>query len=108
MKNNDTNRIVATALFIALVTVVTMFWFPTPGATGGYMHLGTLVLLVIALRFGKNYGLIAGAIGTKSSSGIGNSLIYSSPLTFLRSISITLSAAGVSELNHFWCLTPLP
>ena len=96
MKKNDTKRIVATALFIALVTVVTMFWFPTPGATGGYMHLGTLVLLVIALRFGKKYGLIAGAIGMTLSDILTGAAIWA-PGTFIVAGLIGYVAGWISE-----------
>jgi uncharacterized membrane protein len=96
MKSNDTKRIVATALFIALVGAVTMFWFPTPGATGGYMHLGTLVLLIIALRFGKHYGLIAGAVGMTLADLLTGAAIWA-PGTFVVVGMIGYVAGWISE-----------
>ncbi len=63
MRNNDVQKIVLSALFIALVTVFTYIGVPWPLATGGYMHLGTLVSLIIAIKFGKEYGAISGGIG---------------------------------------------
>ena len=96
MKKNDTKRIVATALFIALVGAVTMFWFPTPGATGGYMHLGTLVLLIIALRFGKHYGMIAGAVGMTISDLLTGAAVWA-PGTFVVAGLIGYFAGWISE-----------
>ena len=56
-------KIVLTAVFIALVTATTYIGIPWPLAAGGYMHLGTLTALIIALAFGKKYGALAGGIG---------------------------------------------
>ena len=63
MRNNDIQRIVFSGMFIALVTVATFINVPFPGAVGGLVHLGTLVMLIIALKFGKTYGALAGGIG---------------------------------------------
>lgn len=63
MRNDDVKKIVLSAMFIALVTVATYIGIPWPLAAGGYMHLGTLVALVIAIGFGKKYGAIAGGVG---------------------------------------------
>ena len=63
MQNNDVKRMVLAAMFIAMVFVATYINVPFPGAAGGLVHLGTLMMLVIALRFGKYYGALAGGIG---------------------------------------------
>lgn len=63
MRNRNTLRIVLSAMFIALVVVFTFINVPFPGAAGGLVHLGTLMMLVIAMRFGKYYGAVAGGIG---------------------------------------------
>ena len=63
MKSKDTHRIVMSGMFIALVTATTFINIPYPGSAGGLMHLGTLMLFIIALKFGKYYGAISGGIG---------------------------------------------
>jgi len=63
MKSSDTQRIVFSGMFIALVTVSTFINIPYPGSIGGLMHLGTLMLFIISLKFGKTYGALAGGIG---------------------------------------------
>ena len=63
MRNQSVRKIVLSAIFISLVFVATYIGVPWPFASGGYMHLGTLVLLIIAITFGKEYGALAGGIG---------------------------------------------
>lgn len=63
MRNQKTNNISMTAMFVALVMAATYMGFPTPGSMGGYVHFGTLVMLAIAIKYGKYYGALAGGIG---------------------------------------------
>ena len=63
MTSKDTIKIVVSGMFIALVIVATFINVPFPGAVGGLVHLGTLMMLIIALRFGRYYGALAGGIG---------------------------------------------
>lgn len=63
MKSMDTRRIVMSGMFIALVTASTFINIPYPGSAGGLMHLGTLMLFIVALKFGKYYGALAGGVG---------------------------------------------
>ena len=63
MRSKDTQRIVFSGMFIALVTVATFINVPYPGSAGGLMHLGTLMMFIIALKFGKTYGALSGGIG---------------------------------------------
>ena len=53
MRNQSVTRIVLAAIFISMVFVATYIGVPWPFASGGYMHLGTLVMLIIAIGFGK-------------------------------------------------------
>lgn len=82
MRNKDTMRIVATAMFIALVFVATFINVPFPGAVGGLVHLGTLVMLIIAMKFGKYYGAMAGGFGMALFDIMGGWLIWA-PGTFI-------------------------
>jgi len=63
MRNQNVKKIVLSAIFISLVFVATYIGIPWPFSSGGYMHLGTLVLLIIAISFGKEYGALAGGVG---------------------------------------------
>ncbi|MBN2605295.1 MAG: ECF transporter S component [Bacilli bacterium] len=63
MERLETRRIVLSGMFIALVVVSTFINIPYPGSAGGLMHLGTLTLIIISLKFGKHYGALAGGIG---------------------------------------------
>lgn len=82
MRDNKTMRIVASGMFIALVVVATFINVPFPGAVGGLVHLGTLMLLIIAMRFGKYYGAIAGGIGMAIFDILGGWLAWA-PGTFV-------------------------
>lgn len=63
MKSNETGKITFIAAMIGLVTVASYFGVRIPWATGGYTHLGTLAALIIAIKFGKTTGAIAGGVG---------------------------------------------
>lgn len=63
MKTRNTKTITLIGVMIALVTVATYIGIPTPGSMGGYIHLGTLVTFVIALKYGKEIGSITGGVG---------------------------------------------
>ena len=82
MRHKLTFRIVLTAMFITLVTVATFINVPFPGAAGGLVHLGTLVSLIIAIRFGKYYGLMAGGFGMAIFDILGGWLAWA-PGTFV-------------------------
>lgn len=57
-------ELVIHGLFIAIVCVMTMVvQIPVP-MTNGYIHLGDSCILLIAIFFGKRYGIIAGGIGS--------------------------------------------
>ncbi len=63
MRDQKTNNIVFTGMFVALVLASTYIGVPTPASMGGYMHFGTLVMLAIAIKYGPKYGMLAGGIG---------------------------------------------
>lgn len=63
MKLNSTRAIVLMAVMTAMVTAASYIGIQMPFSTGGYLHLGTLVALVIAMRYGKYIGAITGGLG---------------------------------------------
>lgn len=58
-----TRQMLLTAMFIAVVTVSTYIRIHVPLGTGGLIHIGTLTMFTIALRFGRRYGAISGGVG---------------------------------------------
>jgi len=63
MRNNEVLSLVLIGVLTALTTAATYIGIPWPLATGGYVHLGTLVSLVIALTMGRKIGALTGGIG---------------------------------------------
>lgn len=61
--NNQTKLLVLTALFTAIVTIMTFINLPLFGAQGGLIHLGYVALFPIAIIYGKRVGMIAGGVG---------------------------------------------
>jgi len=82
MNSKDTKRIVASGMFIALVVVATFINIPYPGSFGGLMHLGTLVLFTIAIKYGKTHGALAGGIGMGLFDVLGGWMLWA-PGTFV-------------------------
>ncbi len=64
-RSRDLKRIIYSALFIALIFVATNIRVHVPilMATGGLVHLGSLMLFLIAVKYGRTYGALAGSIG---------------------------------------------
>ena len=71
---------------LALVTATTFINIPYPGSAGGLMHLGTLMLFIIALKFGKYYGAISGGIGMVIFDIIGGWMAWAPGTLFVRLI----------------------
>lgn len=63
MREYSTKEITSLAVMIGLVTVASYFGIRWPFSAGGYTHLGTLVALIIAIKYGKVPGAIAGGVG---------------------------------------------
>ena len=58
-----TKEIVFLGTLIALVTVSTYIRIHIPIGTGGLIHIGTLTMFIISLRFGAKYGAISSGVG---------------------------------------------
>lgn len=87
MRNKKVIEITVSAMFIALVTGATFINVPFPGATGGLVHLGTVVMLIIAMRYGKTYGMLAGGIGMTIFDVLGGWFAWA-PGTFVVRLSM--------------------
>ena len=64
-RSQDLRKLIYMALFIALIFVATniRIHIPILMATGGLVHLGSLMLFVIAVKYGRTYGALSGSIG---------------------------------------------
>lgn len=80
--NNNTRKMVMTALFMALVCTATMvIRIPTPG-TNGYIHPGDALVILSGIFLGPVQGLLSAGIGSALADFLGGYLLYV-PATFL-------------------------
>ena len=58
-------QIIYGSMFSAIIFVFTYIGVQVPafGGFGGLTHMGTLVMFIIAIKYGKYYGALSGAIG---------------------------------------------
>lgn len=65
MTQLKTQHIILVAMFSAVIFAFTYIGIqlPTFGAFGGLTHLGTLVMFLISIKYGKYYGMASAAIG---------------------------------------------
>lgn len=91
--NNKFLKITTTAVFIALICVLTLaVRIPTP--TKGYLNLGDCAVLLGGLLLGPLYGTIAGALGSALADFIAGYPIYV-PGTFIIKGIMALTVALV-------------
>nr|WP_319487648.1 TIGR04002 family protein [uncultured Caproiciproducens sp.] len=109
MKTNQhqsTKTYVLTALFAAMIFVVTAYilHIPTP-ATGGYIHLGDSILYLAASILPTPFAMVAGGIGEAMSDALTGSVAYALPTLFIKSAMVLcFSSAGktiVRKRNAF-------
>lgn len=85
-KNNKVLNVVLQGLFIALVCVMTMaIQVPVP-FTNGYIHLGDSVILLIAIFFGRKYGIVAGGVGSMMSDILSGYTHWAIPTLIIKSL----------------------
>ena len=58
-------QVIYASMFSAIIFVFTYIGVQVPafGAFGGLTHMGTLVMFIISIKYGKYYGALSGAIG---------------------------------------------
>ena len=108
-KSVSTGLVVLTALFAALIFVVTAYLFhiPTP-ATGGYIHLGDAFLYLAASILPAPYAIAAGGIGEALSDGLTGSAAFALPTLVIKSaMALCFTSAGtnvVTKRNVLACV----
>ncbi len=104
--NRTTKTYVLTALFAALIFLVTAYilHIPTP-ATGGYIHLGDSFLYLAASVLPTPLAIAAGGIGEALSDALTGSIVYALPTLIIKSAMVLcFSAMGkkiITKRNIF-------
>ncbi len=99
-----TKEIVFLGTLIALVTASTYIRIHIPIGTGGLIHIGTLTMFIIALRFGARYGAIASGVGMALFDILSEWVIWAPGTLVVRLIAgfvigkVALSSKGQGEL----------
>ncbi|HEX2985706.1 MAG TPA: TIGR04002 family protein [Caproiciproducens sp.] len=93
--NKSTKTYVLTALFAAMIFVVTAYilHIPTP-ATGGYIHLGDAFLYLAASILPTPFAVAAGGIGEALSDALTGSLVYALPTLLIKSAMVLCFASA--------------
>jgi uncharacterized repeat protein (TIGR04002 family) len=88
-QNKATRLYVITALFAAMIFLVTayMLHIPTP-ATGGYIHLGDAFVYLAASMLPTPFAVAAGGIGEALSDALTGSVIYALPTFLIKSAMV--------------------
>lgn len=100
-KYQSTGTYVMTALFAAMIFVVTAYvlHIPTP-ATGGYIHLGDSILYLAASVLPAPFAIAAGGIGEAMSDALTGSVAYALPTFLIKSAMVLcFSSAGKTILH---------
>lgn len=86
---NTTKTSILTALFAALIFLVTAYvlHIPTP-ATGGYIHLGDAFLYLAASILPTPFAVAAGGIGEALSDALTGSVVYALPTLLIKSAMV--------------------
>lgn len=95
MQKKQIFHTVLTALFAALILVITRLSFPL--AAGGYIHLGDAMIYLAALVLPLPYALSAAAIGAGLADFTSGYAIYVIP-TILIKAALVLAAKGLIRL----------
>ncbi len=94
MKNQNLSRVVASALFAAIICVATFIvQIPSP-ATGGYINLGDCFVLIAGFYLGFGYGAVAAGLGSALADLLAGYAQYA-PATFVIKALMAITAYAV-------------
>jgi uncharacterized repeat protein (TIGR04002 family) len=88
-QNKSTRLYIITALFAAMIFIVTAYLFhiPTP-ATGGYIHLGDAFVYLAASMLPTPFAIAAAGIGEALSDALTGSVVYAIPTLLIKSAMV--------------------
>lgn len=103
MRNHSTQKLVLTAVFAAVICVVTfLVKFPVPG-TQAYVNAGDGFLYATALVLGGPLGAIAGGVGSALADLLGGYLTYA-PATLVIKALMGLVVGLAHNRRRNWAL----
>lgn len=94
MKTQKLSKVVAAALFAAIICVATfIIQIPSP-ATGGYVNLGDCFVLIAGIYLGYGYGALAAGLGSALADLLAGYAQYA-PATFIIKALMAIVAYAV-------------
>ncbi len=95
--NYNTKLLIKTALFIAIIVIMTTFFLHIPtGLNGGYIHLGDVFIFLAAVFLPKRYAIISAIIGGGLSDLLSGAIIWVIPTMIIKPL-LVLSFTNKSE-----------
>jgi uncharacterized repeat protein (TIGR04002 family) len=89
MKENiKTRNLVITALFAALIYVITAFLHIPTGFNGGYIHLGDILIYLSAVLLPTPYAMISAAIGAGLSDALSGGMLWVLPTIIIKPVMV--------------------
>ena len=97
MKSKNLSKVVASALFAAIICVATFIvQIPSP-ATGGYVNLGDCFVLIAGIYLGYGYGALAAGLGSALADMLAGYAQYV-PATFIIKALMAITAYAVFKV----------
>ncbi len=99
--NNKIKLLIKTALFIAMIIIMTTFLLHIPtGINGGYIHLGDVFIFLAAVFLPKKYAILAAIIGGGLSDILSGVAIWAIPTMIIKPL---LTLSFTSENKKILC-----
>ena len=99
MKENiKTRNLVITALFAALIYVITAFLHIPTGFNGGYIHLGDILIYLSAVLLPTPYAMISAAIGAGLSDALSGGMLWVLPTIIIMPVMVLFFTSKVNNI----------
>ncbi len=104
MRNHSTRKLVLTAVFTALVCIVTFtVKFPVPGTGGGYVNAGDGVIYAAAIALGGPLAAVAAGVGSALADLFAGYALYA-PATLIIKAAMALVVGLAHGRVRNWLL----
>lgn len=112
MKKTDLKKITLTAIFAALIAVMTAFIKVPTGINEGYLHFGDSMIYLAGCLLGP-YGIIAAALGGALADVLAGAAVWAIPTAIIKacnSVPFIIATAmyvkhkGSHKIIHLWTL----
>lgn len=95
--NYNIKLLIKTALFIAIIVIMTTFFLHIPtGINGGYIHLGDVFIFLAAVFLPKKYAIISAIIGGGLADFLSGAIIWTIPTMIIKPL-LVLAFTNKSE-----------